>query len=94
MLQIVYPKLFLFVIFMKLNIISLKKIEYGGDAVSVNIKTTSGEITVLDNHRPLVTQLSSGIAVVTKEDGEKINFQITSGFLEVGENNQVSILVG
>ena len=77
---------------MKLNIISLKGIQYDGEAVSVNVMTTSGEITVLDNHRPLLTALSEGQAVVTKKDGEKLNFGIKSGFLEVGEGNQASIL--
>jgi len=77
---------------MKLNIISLRKTEYEGEAVSVNVKTTSGEITVLDNHRPLVTELESGEVIVAKENGDKLNFNIESGFLEVGEDNRVSIL--
>lgn len=77
---------------MKLTIISLKKVEYDGEAVSVNLKTTSGEITVLDNHQPLITQLAKGQAVVIKENSEKINFDIGSGFLEVGEGNRATIL--
>jgi F-type H+-transporting ATPase subunit epsilon len=79
---------------MKLSIISLKKIEYEGEAVSINIKTTSGEITVLDNHRPLITALTSGRAFVTKKDDDnKLEFNIVSGFLEVGENNEASLLI-
>lgn len=78
---------------MKLSIISLKGIQYDGEAVSVNIKTTSGEITVLDNHRPLVTQLVSGRAVVAKKNGEKTDFNIVSGFMEVGQNGEVSLLI-
>ena len=78
---------------MKLNIISLKGIEFEGEAVSVNVKTTSGEITVLDNHRPLLTALATGQAVIIKKDGEKLNFNINSGFFEVGEGNQASLLL-
>ena len=78
---------------MRLNIISLKGLEFEGEVISVNLKTTSGEITVLDNHQPLLTQLTVGQAVVVKEDGEKINFKINSGFLEVGEGNQASLLL-
>ena len=77
---------------MKLNIISLKGLEFEGDIISVNLKTTSGEITVLDDHLPLLTSLEGGQAVIIKKDGEKLNFNIESGFLEVGENNQATIL--
>jgi len=77
---------------MHLSIISLKGVQFDGEASSLNIKTTSGEITVLDNHRPLVTQLESGMIVITKKNGEKINFDLNSGFLEVGENNLATIL--
>ena len=77
---------------MKLLVITLQGIKFDGEVSSVNLKTTSGEITVLDHHRPIVTQLVSGRAVVIKEDGEKLNFDIISGFLEVGNGNQVTIL--
>ena len=77
---------------MKLSIVSLKGIEFEGEAVSVNIKTTSGEITVLDNHQPLLTTLTAGQASIIKKDGEIFNINIESGFLEVGENNQATIL--
>lgn len=79
---------------MKLNIISLKGVEFDGEISSVNLRTTSGEITVLDNHRPLITELKKGKAVITKKNGEKLNLDIGSGFLEIGENNQATILAG
>ncbi len=78
---------------MKLQVVSLKGVQYEGEAVSVNIKTTSGEITVLDNHRPMVTELAAGKAFVTKKDDEKLEFNIVSGFLEVGEDNRASLLI-
>ena len=78
---------------MKLIIISLKGMEFDGEVSSLNLKTTSGEITVLDNHRPLLTQLSKGQAVVVKDNGEKLNFNINSGFLEMGEGNRASLLI-
>ena len=79
---------------MKLNIISLKGLEFDGEISSLNLKTTSGEITVLDNHRPLITQLVKGQAVVMKEDGGRLNFNIKSGFLEVSDANRATILAG
>ena len=77
---------------MRLNIISLKGLEFDGEASSLNLKTTSGEITVLDNHRPLVTQLIKGQAIIIQKNGEKLGFNIESGFLEIGNNNTATIL--
>ena len=78
---------------MKLQVVSLKGVEFEGEVSSVNLMTTSGEITVLDNHQPLITQLTKGQAIVTKKDGEALNLDIVSGFLEVGMENRVSILI-
>jgi len=77
---------------MKLSITTLQGIKFEGEINSVNLKTTSGEITVLDNHRPLITQLEKGEAIIVKENGDKINFNIEAGFLEIGEDNQATIL--
>ncbi|MBI2610085.1 F0F1 ATP synthase subunit epsilon [Candidatus Giovannonibacteria bacterium] len=77
---------------MKLTILSLKGKEFEGSIKAFNVKTQSGEITVLDNHLPIVTLLKKGTAVITKSDGSKENFQINSGFLELSENN-LSVLV-
>jgi len=77
---------------MKLQVISLKGLEFDGKISSLNLKTTAGEITVLDNHRPLITRLAKGQAVVIKENGEKMSFEIGLGFLEVSERNQATIL--
>lgn len=77
---------------MQLRVISLKGVQFDGDVSSVNLKTASGEITVLDNHRPLITELTKGQAVIIKEDGNKFDLNIESGFLEVGGGNQATIL--
>lgn len=74
--------------------ISLRGLEFEGEVSSLNLKTTSGEVTVLDNHQSLITALTRGKAIVIREGGEKLSFDIKSGFLEVGESNQVTILAG
>ncbi len=78
---------------MRLTVVSLKGIEFEGEAVSLNVKTTSGEITVLDHHRPLITELTSCTATVVKADGQKITFKVSSGFLEVGDKSSVNFLL-
>jgi len=78
---------------MKLSVKSLKGVEFEGGAVSLNIKTASGEITVLDHHRPLVTLLAKGEAVIkTPGDGEK-RVAVDGGFLEVEDTNSVTVLI-
>lgn len=78
---------------MRANIISLKGVEFEGDITSLNIKTSSGEITVLDNHLPLITVLTKGKAVLTKHDGTKQLLDVESGFLEVERGNKLSALI-
>jgi F-type H+-transporting ATPase subunit epsilon len=78
---------------MRLSVISLKGIEFNGEASSLNVKTTSGEITVLSGHRPLITELSPCTATIIKSDGQKITFEVHSGFLEIGEKSIVSLLL-
>lgn len=68
---------------MKLSIYSLKTILFQGQASLLNCKTTAGEITVLDNHEPLITSLEAGVIRVGNKGAEDKYFEIKSGFLEV-----------
>ena len=78
---------------MKVRIYSLRGTQYEGGAVSLNAMTESGEITVLDHHRPLVTILKSCDLKVEEKDGTKKVIPALGGFLEVGENNEVTVLI-
>ncbi|MFH1769250.1 MAG: F0F1 ATP synthase subunit epsilon [Parcubacteria group bacterium] len=78
---------------MQLNVTSLKGLEYEGDIISLNIKTTAGEITILDNHRPLVTVLEKCAAKITDTNGKVIEVAVNSGFLEVSPDNSVNVLI-
>lgn len=78
---------------MKLTILSLKGIQYDGEAAGLNVKTTSGEITVLDHHRPLVTVLAAGEAKIVKPDGGREKLAINSGFLAMGPKNDLRVLI-
>ncbi len=75
------------------KIISLKGIEYEGEVKSFNVKTESGEITILDHHRPLITILKKGVAVITGEKNEKKEMSINSGFLEIDAHNHLNVLI-
>lgn len=78
---------------MKLSIYSLKKILFQGQAQLLNVKTVTGEITVLDNHETFITVLSVGVIKVIDDKNEEQFFEIKSGFLEVKENNEVRCIV-
>lgn len=79
---------------MKLTIYSLKGIDFEGEVEGFNVETESGEITILDNHRPLLTLLKKGTAFIIKKGGVYEKKEINSGFLEVMPGSRVSVLVG
>jgi F-type H+-transporting ATPase subunit epsilon len=78
---------------MKLGVYSLKKVLFQGDATSVNCNTRSGEITILDNHEPLISILEKGTMTIVDVEGEKHYIPVGSGFLEVDSGSQAKILV-
>ena len=78
---------------MKLGVYSLKKVLFQGDAKSVNCNTRVGEITVLDNHEPLISILEKGTMTIVDAAGEKHYIPVNSGFLEVDSGSQAKILV-
>lgn len=68
---------------MLLNIYSLRRPVLRRSVKSVNVKTVAGEITILDNHRPLIAPLAAReIRIVdAKEKEERI--ESAGGFVEV-----------
>jgi len=77
---------------MRLKILSLKGVEYDGEAKGLNVKTGAGEITVLDHHLPIIADLKKGKAVVFLED-EKKEIVVKGGFLEMSRDNVLTLLV-
>ncbi len=78
---------------MQLAIYSLKTILFQGEAASVTCKTTSGEITILDHHRPLISELAAGVITITDNAKKEHYIPVASGFLEVEENNRARCIV-
>lgn len=77
---------------MRLKILSLKCVEYDGEAKGLNVKTVSGEITVLDRHLPIISVLKKGKAVIFTGEGKK-EIDVRGGFLEMDGNNMLTLLV-
>ncbi len=78
---------------MKLSIFSLKKILYQGEVKSFNCKTTTGEITVLNRHKPLISVLASGVVKVGDINPQDHYLQVAGGFLEIKSTNEARLLV-
>ena len=78
---------------MKLSIYSLKKVLFQASADLLYCKTTTGEITVLDKHEPLISVLASGVIRVVDSEKKEHYFDIKSGFLEVRHGSEVRCLV-
>jgi F-type H+-transporting ATPase subunit epsilon len=78
---------------MKLGVYSLKNVLFQGNVVSINCRTESGEITILNHHRPLISILDKGVVKITDVDGKEHYIPVNSGFLEVRASNEVKFLV-
>jgi F0F1-type ATP synthase epsilon subunit len=78
---------------MRVKIYSLKGTQYEGDAVSLNVMTEAGEITILNHHRALMTILKPCNIKVEEKDNTRKIIPASGGFLEVGGNNEVTVLI-
>jgi F-type H+-transporting ATPase subunit epsilon len=73
----------------KFEIVTPDKAVLEREILQVSIPTTSGEITVLPDHIPLVSVISSGVIEVKLSDNSLEIFAISGGFLEVSQGKVV-----
>lgn len=74
---------------MLLSVISLEKIEYRDKVEAVICPGAEGELTVLENHIPLVTSLKEGEITIRKKGEEDKKISIEKGVLEVKKDEVV-----
>jgi F-type H+-transporting ATPase subunit epsilon len=79
---------------LKLKIVTPEKLFLEEMVDQVSLPTTIGEITVLPEHIPLITELMSG-DVVALVNGEHVPFAVVGGFVEVknGESGGTEVAV-
>lgn len=70
---------------LKLKIVTPERLVLEEMVDQVSLPTTLGEITVLPDHIPLITGLTSG-DVVAVMNGEYVPMAVVGGFLEVKQN--------
>ncbi|MEI7425905.1 MAG: ATP synthase F1 subunit epsilon [Candidatus Moraniibacteriota bacterium] len=69
----------------KFKIVTSEKTVYDDLIDQATFDTTSGQITILPNHRSYITSLESGEAMI-KKNGEEIFLSISGGFIEFHDN--------
>ena len=65
------------------DIVSAEQEIFHGDATLVVATGEIGELGIAPRHAPLITRLKPGTVVVTRPDGEVLDFAISGGILEV-----------
>ena len=77
---------------MKVELVSIEKAIWSGEATAVFARTVDGELGVLPGHTPLLGELAEGHPVrIDPVDGASITVNVEGGFLSVRKDG-VSIL--
>ncbi len=76
---------------MHLVIAKVDHVFFDGEALSVTVPGSQGEMTILGEHMPLITTLKSGTVTVRSEAGEQ-SMQIDGGILEVNREGATVVL--
>jgi F-type H+-transporting ATPase subunit epsilon len=75
----------------KFKIVTPERVVYENDVLQVSIPTTTGEITILPSHVPLISVVSAGELKIKDASGEH-TIAIAGGAVEVRTGNEVVIL--
>ena len=77
---------------LKLKIVSPEKVFFEGEIESIVVPGTLGRFEVLVGHAPNSSSLKKGSVEYTTLDGEKTQFDILGGFVEV-QKDVISLCV-
>ncbi len=67
----------------KFEIVTPERVVLSRDIIQVTVPTTSGEITVLADHIPLVSILKPGVIEILLATSEREIISVSGGFIEV-----------
>ena len=65
---------------------------FDGGVVSVTVPGSEGEMTLMADHVALISALKPGIITIKQADGSVIVHELTSGTLEVHDNNATILI--
>jgi len=75
---------------MHLSLVTPKSELFKGEARSVSLRNTGGELQIFSDHAPFLSTLGQG-TVIIDSNSRTHEFKITSGFIEV-HKNQITLL--
>lgn len=78
---------------MKIAIHSIQSTLFDGKAEKLICRTPQGQITILDNHIPLITKVTGPTVEIVDKKGERVIIDLNSGVLEVRPESEVVLLV-
>ncbi len=64
---------------------------FDGEAKSLSLPGSEGDMTILPHHAPLITALKSGTVTVVTTEGSQ-EFQVEKGLVEVSSNEVIVLL--
>ncbi|MFA5886689.1 MAG: ATP synthase F1 subunit epsilon [Patescibacteria group bacterium] len=73
----------------KFEIVTPERVVFREEILQLSVPTTTGEITVLPDHIPLVSILQSGVIELKKIDGSQEVMAVSAGFIEVMKDKVV-----
>ena len=71
------------------ELVSVEREIWRGEATSVTARTTEGEIGILPGHAPLLGQLAEGFTVEIVQTGGRVVAAVHGGFLSVTDNGVI-----
>lgn len=77
---------------MNLTILTPEKEVFNGTVKSIKVPGSTGQFEVLNGHAAIVSSLVEGEVRILDEEGQKLQYTIQRGFIEV-INDEVSLLV-
>lgn len=76
---------------MHVHIAQLNSVLFDGEARSLTVPGTEGEMTILPHHEPFISTLKAGLITVRTTESDHA-FTIAKGMLEVS-NNRATVLL-
>ncbi|MCX6794547.1 MAG: ATP synthase F1 subunit epsilon [Candidatus Falkowbacteria bacterium] len=73
----------------KFEIVTPERVVLSQEILQITVPTTSGEITVLPDHIPLVSVLKPGVIEVKRADNSSEIISVSGGFIEVTKDKVV-----
>ena len=77
---------------MNLSIHTIQKTLFEGEADKVIASTPLGQMTVLDDHLPLISRINGPFVTIAEHNGKQSEIPLAGGFLEVRPGSSVVIL--